>query len=106
MISFVTSPPSTAPSDFMKTCSGLISIVLAIGGTAPAFADGGLTTMRSASFDATLRIVDSCRIDGGARGAQAPQVACRLASPAAVSRNAAPLQDAEPDAAGIWVVSF
>jgi hypothetical protein len=90
----------------VKTCSVLISIALAIGCAAPAFADGGLTKVRSASFDASLRIVDSCRIDGGASNGQAPQVACWLAAPVAVSWNAAPLHAAEPDAAGVWVVSF
>ena len=51
----------------------------------------------SAGFDASLTIVESCRIDAAAN--RAPVVACQMATPAAVSRLGA--TDNTP-----WMVSF
>jgi hypothetical protein len=56
-----------------------------------------LSANRSAGFDASLTIVETCRIDAAAT--HAPVVACQMATPAAVSHIGA--ADNAP-----WMVSF
>jgi len=77
----------------MKKPLSLLCLALACcASMAPA-----VSAERRASFDVSLTIVDTCRIDAAA--AQAPVVACQMATPAAVSHMGA--ADNAP-----WMVSF
>ncbi|MFL6708371.1 MAG: hypothetical protein ACJ8HI_09195 [Massilia sp.] len=75
-----------------KLCSLLCFALACCASASPA-----LSANRSAGFDASLTIVETCRIDAAA--AQAPVVACQMATPAAVSHIGA--ADNAP-----WMVSF
>lgn len=98
----LTGPAATGTMN--KSFSLLCLTLACCAGVSPA-----ISANRSASFDASLTIVESCRIDAAASAA--PVVACQMATPAAVSRMGATASAAESTTGGVtlnpaWMVSF
>lgn len=79
-------------------------VSLALTLTCLAIATPAVSAVKTATFQTTFTIVESCRVDGGPAAKSTPVVSCQMASSSLVAASSQ--SAAATDGSPAWVVTF